>query len=81
MESSVVDDLPPVLRQTLDDYVDHLSRSRDLSGHTVRAYRGDLADLFTYLRRLGVDDLSGLTVRSLRSWLAHQQTRGRSRGT
>lgn len=77
----MVDDLPPVLRQTLDDYVDHLSRSRDLSGHTVRAYRGDLADLFTYLRRLGVDDLSGLTVRSLRSWLAHQQTRGRSRGT
>ncbi len=74
-------DLPPVLRQTLDDYVDHLLRDRDLSDHTVRAYRGDLLDLFVHLQRLGADDLSGLTVRSLRSWLANQQTRGRARGT
>jgi integrase/recombinase XerC len=73
--------LPPVLRQTLDAYVEHLSRNRDLSAHTVRAYRGDLLDLFIHLQRLGVEDLSGLTVRSLRSWLANQQTRGRARGT
>lgn len=73
--------LPPVLRSTLDDYVDHLTQDRDLSAHTVRAYRGDLVDLFTHLARLGSDDLSGLTVRSLRSWLANQQTRGRARGT
>jgi integrase/recombinase XerC len=75
------DELPPVLRRTLDDYVDHLSRNRDLSAHTVRAYRGDLWDLFVHLHRLGADDLSGLTVRCLRSWLALQQTRGRARGT
>ena len=78
MESDV---LPPVLQQTLDDYVDHLTRDRDVSEHTVRAYRGDLLDLFIHLQRLGSDDLSGLTVRSLRSWLANQQTRGRARGT
>jgi integrase/recombinase XerC len=70
-----------VLRKTLGDYVDHLTRSRDLSAHTVRAYRGDLLDLFAHLNRLGAEDLSGLTVRSLRSWLANQQTRGRARGT
>ncbi|MFT4164344.1 MAG: tyrosine recombinase XerC [Microlunatus sp.] len=75
------DALPPVLQQTLDAYVAHLTRDRDLSDHTVRAYQGDLHDLFTHLHRLGVDDLSGLTVRSLRSWLANQQTRGRARGT
>lgn len=78
MESDV---LPPVLQRTLDDYVDHLTRDRDMSAHTVRAYRGDLFDLFAHLQRLGADDLSGLTVRSLRSWLANQQTRGRARGT
>ncbi len=81
MESTPAEDLPPELQQTLDDYVDHLARDRDLSAHTVRAYRGDLVDLFAHLHRLGAADLSGLTVRSLRSWLANQQTRGRARGT
>jgi integrase/recombinase XerC len=81
VESTPAEDLPPELQQTLDDYVDHLARDRDLSVHTVRAYRGDLVDLFAHLHRLGAADLSGLTVRSLRSWLANQQTRGRARGT
>ena len=81
MDQAPEDRLPPVLRETLGDYVDHLTRSRDLSAHTVRAYRGDLLDLFAHLNRLGAEDLSGLTVRSLRSWLANQQTRGRARGT
>lgn len=81
MEDAPEDALPPVLRQTLDDYVEHLARDRDLSAHTVRAYRGDLVDLFTHLQRLGATDLTGLSVRSLRSWLANQQTRGRARGT
>ncbi len=76
-----MEDLPPVLRQTLDAYVEHLARDRDLSEHTVRAYRGDVGDLFVHLHRLGATDLTGLTVRSLRSWLANQQTRGRARGT
>jgi len=81
VDPTTEDDLPPALRQTLDAYVDHLARDRDLSAHTVRAYRGDLLDLLGHLQRLGVHDLSGLSVRSLRSWLANQQTRGRSRGT
>lgn len=76
-----MEDLPPVLRQTLEAYVEHLVRDRDLSDHTVRAYRGDVLDLFGHLQRLGSTDLTGLTVRSLRSWLANQQTRGRARGT
>ncbi|GAA3708026.1 tyrosine recombinase XerC [Microlunatus aurantiacus] len=76
-----MEDLPPVLRRTLEDYVEHLTRDRDLSDHTVRAYRGDVLDLFLHLQRLGSTDLTGLTVRSLRSWLANQQTRGRARGT
>ncbi len=81
MDQAPEDLLPPALRETVGDYVDHLSRDRDLSAHTVRAYRGDLIDLFAHLSRLGAEDLSGLTVRSLRSWLANQQTRGRARGT
>ena len=81
METTAAEDLPPELQQAVDDYVEHLLRDRDLSDHTVRAYRGDLLDLFAHLHRLGARDLSGLTVRSLRSWLANQQTRGRARGT
>lgn len=69
------------LAQTLAAYERHLTAERDLTAHTVRAYLGDLADLFDHLSRLGIDDIADLDVRSLRSWLAKQQTLGKSRTT
>lgn len=74
-------ELPPELAAALDDYVHHLSLERTLSEHTVRAYRTDVADLLEHLRRLGVTTLAAVTIRSVRSWLAGQQTRGRGRAT
>lgn len=59
----------------------HLALERNLSPHTVRAYLGDLADLFEHLRRLGSADLQSVDVKVLRSWLARQRTLGRSRTT
>jgi len=74
-------ELPERFARLLGDYERHLVSERDLAAHTVRAYVGDVADLLDHLTRLGCEDLSTADVRSLRSWLAKQQTLGRSRTT
>lgn len=65
----------------LEEYVRHLRLERQLSEHTIRAYRTDLAGLLEHLSRLGVNGLDEVSVRSLRSWLAKQQTMGQARTT
>ncbi|WP_184830835.1 tyrosine recombinase XerC [Kribbella solani] len=65
----------------LADYERHLTAERDLSTHSVRAYIGDVGDLLEHLIRLGHDGLDGLDIRGLRSWLAKQQSLGKSRST
>ncbi|MGA9715086.1 MAG: tyrosine recombinase XerC [Aeromicrobium sp.] len=67
--------------RVLGDYERHLAAERDLSAHSVRAYLIDLTNLAEHAGRLGIDDPAGLTIRSLRSWLATQQTLGRARTT
>ncbi len=62
-------------------YATHLALERGLSPHTVRAYLTDLADLADHARRGHIDDPTRLDLRTLRGWLAGQQTRGRSRTT
>lgn len=66
---------------TLASYEHHLVAERDLTPHSVRAYLTDLTGLADHASRLGVDDPSGLTIRTLRSWLATQQTLGKARTT
>lgn len=65
----------------LVDYLRHLEAERGLSAHTIRAYQGDLTSLLGHLQRLGHADLSGVDLRSIRSWLAWQQSTGHSRST
>ncbi len=73
--------LPEEFARVLADYERHLTSERDLTPHTVRAYLSDVAGLLEHAHRLGRPDLTGLELRDLRSWLALQQTRGRSRST
>jgi integrase/recombinase XerC len=72
---------PPELEAALTDYVRHLEAQRGLSEHTVRAYRGDLAGLFDHLGRLRIARLRDVDRRTLRSWLAKQQSIGQARAT
>ena len=72
---------PPELEAALTDYVRHLEAQRGLSEHTVRAYRADLAGLFDHLGRLRITRLRDVDRRTLRSWLAKQQSLGQARAT
>ena len=74
-------EVPPQFEALLAEYLRHLRAQRNLAGHTVRAYRTDLLDLFTHLDRLGVDSLAKVDLRALRSWLAKQHTLGHARST
>src|SRR5690348_9901404 len=75
------DTLPESYARLLADYERHLVSERDLSEHSVRSYLGDLASLLEHARRLGQDDIGQLDLRTLRSWLAGQQSRGHARTT
>ena len=75
------DDLPEPMAEVLAAYERHLVSERDLTPHTVRAYLGDLRSMLDQAARLGHADVSTLDVRTLRSWLATQQTLGRARTT
>lgn len=69
------------MAQLLEDYERHLTSERDLSAHSIRAYINDVRGLLSHLARLGHDDLGTADLRALRSWLAQQQSLGKSRGT
>ena len=66
---------------TLAAYERHLVSERDLAAHTVRAYLGDIAGMLEHAAMLGHLDVADLDVRTLRSWLAKQQTLGKARTT
>ena len=74
-------ELPAAFLAVLADYRRHIELQRGLSEHTVRAYLGDLASLLAHLDRLGHSGLSDVELRSIRSWLARQQSTGQSRAT
>ncbi|MET7706817.1 tyrosine recombinase XerC [Micromonospora sp. NPDC005413] len=71
--------LPPALRDAIDDFAEHLSRVRNRSAHTVRAYVTDLVSLLDHAVRMGCVDLAELDLSVLRSWLARQRTTGAAR--
>lgn len=75
------DALPEPMARVLGAYERHLAAERDLSPHSVRAYVTDVAGLLEHAARLGCTDAAELDLRTLRSWLAKQQTLGRSRTT
>lgn len=73
--------LPEAMARALADYERHLVAERNLSDHSVRAYLGDVAQMLEHARRMGLSGPDELDLRTLRSWLAQLQSRGRSRAT
>lgn len=79
MESQQV--LGEQFHHELAAYERHLVSERNLSTHTVRAYLGDLTGLLEHAQAMGHDQLETVDLRVLRSWLAKQQSLGKSRAT
>ncbi len=73
--------LPEGLVEVLGAWERHLALERDLAAHTVRAYVGDVAAMLGHAHRAGATHVRDLDLRTLRSWLALQQSLGRSRST
>jgi site-specific recombinase XerD len=73
--------LPGAFTAALRAYERHLRAERGLSAHTLRAYLGDITDLFRYAARTGAPDIAGIDVHLIREWLAGQHARGLSRAT
>jgi integrase/recombinase XerC len=74
-------DLPEGYARLLGEYERHLRAERDLTKHSIRAYLGDVAGLLDHAHRMGSDSIDQLDLRTLRSWLAKQQTTGKARTT
>ena len=73
--------LPEAFAGVLGEYERHLVSERDLTAHSVRAYVGDIESLLDHAGRLGITTPGEVDLRTLRSWLAKQQSMGRSRTT
>lgn len=65
----------------IEDFGAALRTERDLAPRSVHAYLSDVAGLAEHARRLRVSSPAELDLRTLRSWLAAQSTRGRARTT
>ncbi|MFL6106213.1 MAG: tyrosine recombinase XerC [Marmoricola sp.] len=76
-----MDQVPEQFAAVLAEYERHLVSERDLTPHTVRAYLGDVSGMLAHATALGLTSLDDLDIRTLRSWLANQQTRGKARTT
>ena len=69
------------MHETATAFVRHLSAERGLSPRSVRAYSTDIDGLLEHVSRRGRSAVDQITLADLRSWLALQQTTGRSRST
>jgi integrase/recombinase XerC len=73
--------LAPAFARVTEDFEQHLRLERGRSPHTVRAYRGDLASLFSHLQGRGVEQLGDVQLADLRAWLAAMSADGAERAT
>ena len=64
----------PALTTPMDDFVDQLAAER--SEHTVRAYRGDLADLSAFLADRGLTQWVDVGLSDVRAWLGRMHRAG-----
>ena len=75
------------MRKLIDRYLEHLLEERNLSPHTLRAYRRDLDQFLDFLARdflarkpndVRVDEIDALAVRSFLAWLSRRDVGPRS---
>ncbi|MEV0392955.1 tyrosine recombinase XerC [Polymorphospora rubra] len=75
------EELPPAMRDAVDDFARHLSRVDNRSAHTVRAYVADVVSLLDHAGAMGCTTPGELDIAVLRSWLAKLRTLGAARSS
>ncbi|MEV7226483.1 tyrosine recombinase XerC [Polymorphospora sp. NPDC051019] len=75
------EELPPAMRDAVDDFARHLSRVDNRSAHTVRAYVADVVSLLDHASAMGCTAPEELDIAVLRSWLARLRTLGAARSS
>ncbi|TAJ16103.1 MAG: hypothetical protein EPO68_11680, partial [Planctomycetota bacterium] len=70
---------PSALAHAIEQFLRELESSRGASAHTLRAYRGDLAELARFLAENGATAPREVGPRHLRLFLAHLTERGLAR--
>jgi integrase/recombinase XerC len=73
------EELPPALRDAVDEFGRHLARVENRSEHTVRAYVGDVVSLLTFAADAQVTNPGDLDITTLRGWLATRMRDGAAR--
>lgn len=81
MSGSLGDGPPPPFAREAEGFIRYLSRERNRSIHTVRAYRGDLTDFAFFAASRGIADLAEVDLSCLRAWLGSLDQHGLSRAT
>ncbi|HVR43110.1 MAG TPA: tyrosine recombinase XerC [Thermoanaerobaculia bacterium] len=75
------------MKSEIGDFLDHLTYERNVSIHTIEAYRADLGGFFGFLCNdylsitFDLLDPSAIDHLAIRSWLAHEQRRRISRSS
>ena len=69
----------PALSTPVDDFLDHLVHER--SEHTLRAYRGDLVDLTSFVTERGLTRWTDVSLTDLRGWLGRMHRAGAASAT
>lgn len=64
------------IAQLLANFQDYLAAVKGLSNNTVKAYCSDISEFFNFSEVKAASDLSSLSIRSLRAWLADQKEQG-----
>jgi site-specific recombinase XerD len=71
--------MPAWASNSVDDFLDRMRDQRELSPHTLDAYRRDLAQFFAYCETEGIDSIQAVERQNARRYLAHLAAGGYSK--
>ena len=69
------------MKEIFNRYINHLQVERNASAYTIRNYKADLLDFFTFLKEKKVETLDKVDRKVLRDYLGHLVARGIAKGS